>query len=68
MRTIAVVRITMPASAVRLSAEREDMSEEMQAFGSVGGKGFPLLRDLSQSEPFHELIPRTGNRKAASGN
>ena len=31
VRTIAVARITMPASMVRLSAGREDMSEETQA-------------------------------------
>src|SRR6516164_10202580 len=31
VRTIAVTRITMPGSMVRLSAGREDMSEETQA-------------------------------------
>src|SRR5262249_43281565 len=31
VRTIAVARITMPRSVVRLSAGREDMSEETQA-------------------------------------
>src|SRR5665647_3861764 len=31
VRTIAVARITMPASMVRLSAGREDMSEETRA-------------------------------------
>jgi len=31
VRTIAVARITMPKSVVRLSAGREDMSEETQA-------------------------------------
>jgi biotin synthase len=31
VRTIAVARVTMPASVVRLSAGREDMSEETQA-------------------------------------
>ena len=31
VRTIAVARICMPASVVRLSAGREDMSEETQA-------------------------------------
>ncbi len=30
VRTIAVARITMPKSVVRLSAGREDMSEETQ--------------------------------------
>jgi biotin synthase len=37
VRTIAVARITMPASMVRLSAGREDMSEELQALCFVAG-------------------------------
>jgi biotin synthase len=37
VRTIAVTRITMPASMVRLSAGREDMSEETQALCFVAG-------------------------------
>ena len=37
MRTIAVARITMPASMVRLSAGREDMSEETQALCFLAG-------------------------------
>jgi biotin synthase len=37
VRTIAVARITMPASVVRLSAGREDMSEETQALCFVAG-------------------------------
>lgn len=37
VRTIAVARITMPASVVRLSAGREDMSEEMQALCFAAG-------------------------------
>jgi biotin synthase len=37
VRTIAVARITMPASAVRLSAGREDMSEETQALCFLAG-------------------------------
>jgi len=37
VRTIAVARITMPASMVRLSAGREDMSEETQALCFVAG-------------------------------
>jgi biotin synthase len=36
-RTIAVARITMPASVVRLSAGREDMSEETQALCFLAG-------------------------------
>lgn len=37
VRTIAVARITMPASHVRLSAGREAMSEEMQALCFLAG-------------------------------
>lgn len=37
IRTIAVSRITMPASHVRLSAGRETMSEEMQALCFLAG-------------------------------
>jgi biotin synthase len=37
VRTIAVARIAMPASVVRLSAGREDMSEEAQALCFLAG-------------------------------
>ena len=37
IRTIAIARITMPASHVRLSAGREAMSEEMQALCFLAG-------------------------------
>jgi biotin synthase len=37
VRTIAVARITMPQSVVRLSAGREDMSEETQALCFIAG-------------------------------
>jgi biotin synthase len=37
VRTIAVARITMPASVVRLSAGREDMNEETQALCFLAG-------------------------------
>jgi biotin synthase len=37
VRTIAVARVTMPASFVRLSAGREDMSEETQALAFLAG-------------------------------
>src|SRR5450759_5061623 len=37
VRTIAVARICMPASGVRLSAGREDMSEETQALCFLAG-------------------------------
>jgi biotin synthase len=37
VRTIAVARIAMPASVVRLSAGREEMSEETQALCFLAG-------------------------------
>jgi biotin synthase len=37
VRTVVVARITMPASVVRLSAGREEMSEEMQALCFLAG-------------------------------
>ena len=37
VRTIAVARITMPQSVVRLSAGREDMSDETQALCFLAG-------------------------------
>jgi biotin synthase len=37
VRTIAVARITLPASVVRLSAGREDMTDEMQALCFLAG-------------------------------
>ena len=62
VRTIAVARICMPASVVRLSAGREDMSEETQA--SV----FPRRRqfDLLRPEAAHHAQPRARPRHAAA--
>ena len=37
VRTIAVARITLPTSVVRLSAGREDMTDEMQALCFLAG-------------------------------
>ena len=37
VRTIAVARLTMPASTVRLSAGREQMSDELQALAFLAG-------------------------------
>jgi biotin synthase len=37
VRTLAVARILMPASHVRLSAGREQMSDEMQALCFMAG-------------------------------
>ena len=53
VRTIAVARITMPRSVVRLSAGREDMSEETQALCFLAGANSifygPKLTDHAQS-------------------
>ena len=45
VRTIAVARITMPASMVRLSAGREDMSEETQALCFLAGANSIFVGD-----------------------
>jgi len=39
VRTIAVAKIMMPASVIRLSAGREDMSDELQALCFLAGAG-----------------------------
>ena len=44
VRTVAVARITMPRSVVRLSAGREDMSEETQALCFLAGANSIFLR------------------------
>jgi biotin synthase len=43
IRTIAVARIVMPASHVRLSAGREEMNEQMQALVLYGRCQLHLL-------------------------
>ncbi len=55
IRTIAVARITMPASHVRLSAGREVMSEEMQALCFLAG---------ANSIFYGEKLLTTGNQDA----
>ena len=55
IRTIAVARITMPASHVRLSAGREEMSEEMQALCFLAG---------ANSIFYGEKLLTTGNQDA----
>ena len=55
VRTIAVARIAMPASVVRLSAGREDMSEETQALCFLAGANSifygPKLLDHAEPGP-----------------
>ncbi|HMF24437.1 MAG TPA: biotin synthase BioB [Pseudolabrys sp.] len=68
VRTIAVARITMPTSMVRLSAGREDMSEETQALCFLAGANsiFYGPKLLTTSNPGRErdmaLLDRLGLR------
>jgi biotin synthase len=68
VRTIAVARITMPTSLVRLSAGREDMSEETQALCFLAGANsiFYGPKLLTTSNPGRErdmaLLDRLGLR------
>ncbi len=55
VRTIAAARITMPASHVRLSAGRENMSDEMQALCFLAG---------ANSIFYGEKLLTTGNKDA----
>jgi biotin synthase len=59
VRTIAVARITMPRSVVRLSAGREDMSEEMQALCFLAGANSifygPKLLTTPNPDTDHDL-------------
>ena len=55
VRTIAVARIAMPASVVRLSAGREGMSEELQALCFLAG---------ANSIFYGEKLLTTGNPEA----
>ena len=57
VRTIAVARIAMPASVVRLSAGREGMSEELQALCFLAG---------ANSIFYGEKLLTTGNTEAES--
>lgn len=60
VRTIAVARITMPASMVRLSAGREDMTEEMQALCFIAGANSifygPKLLTTPNPEPDRDML------------
>ena len=71
VRTIAVARITMPASMVRLSAGREDMAEETQALCFLAGANsiFYGPKLLTTPNPDRDrdmrLIDRLGMRPMA---
>jgi biotin synthase len=60
VRTVAVARITMPGSVVRLSAGREEMSDEMQALCFLAGANsiFYGPRLLTTSNPGHDRDQR----------
>jgi biotin synthase len=66
VRTIAVARITMPASMVRLSAGREDMTAETQALCFLAGANSifygPRLLTTANPAPDHDkaLFDRLG--------
>lgn len=66
VRTIAVARILMPASYVRLSAGREEMNESTQAMCFLAGANSIFYGDqlLTTSNPQHEkdlaLLDRLG--------
>ncbi len=70
VRTIAVARITMPASVVRLSAGRTEMSDEMQALCFLAGAnsifyGDKLLTtDNPEAARDRALLERLGLRPA----
>ncbi|MSO73504.1 MAG: adenosylmethionine--8-amino-7-oxononanoate transaminase [Rhodospirillaceae bacterium] len=51
VRTIAVARITMPRSMVRLSAGREDMSDEVQALCFLAGANSIFYGDRLLTTP-----------------
>lgn len=71
VRTIAVARIMLPASVVRLSAGRTDMSDEMQALCYFAGANSIFYGDklLTTGNPEaardRQLLERLGLRAAA---
>ena len=72
VRTIAVARVTMPASRVRLSAGRTSMSEEIQALCFLAGANSIFCGDklLTTPNPSQDadmrLLERLGLKAAAS--
>jgi len=73
VRTIAVARITMPASVVRLSAGREMMSDEMQALCFMAGANSIFVGEKLLTTPNPErsrdesLFARLGIRPMQPG-
>ncbi len=64
VRTIAAARITMPASMVRLSAGRQEMSDETQALCFLAGANsiFSGAKLLTTANPEHERDRRLFDR------
>ncbi|KAG0185147.1 hypothetical protein DFQ28_009856 [Apophysomyces sp. BC1034] len=71
VRTIAVARIVMPASVIRLSAGREHMSDELQALCLFAGAGSVFVGEklltTANPTPDHdrELIDRLGAHQSS---
>jgi biotin synthase len=59
VRTIAVARILMPHSYVRLSAGRSDMNDQMQALCFLAGERL-LTTENAESERDRQLLRRLG--------
>jgi biotin synthase len=55
VKVIAVARLTMPASYIRLSAGRESMSEEMQALCLLAGANSIFIGDKLLTTPNSQL-------------
>jgi len=64
VRTIAVARVTMPAAMVRLSAGRQEMSDETQALCFLAGANSIFSGDklLTTANPAHERDRRLFDR------
>src|SRR5260221_2975171 len=64
VRAIAVARITMPSAMVRLSAGRQEMSDEMQALCFLAGANsiFSGAKLLTTANPEHERNRRLFDR------
>jgi biotin synthase len=73
VRTVAVARLLMPASVVRLSAGRTEMSEEMQALCFLAGANSVFYGDKllttpnPDSDADQRLFERLGLRATAAG-
>ena len=69
VRTIAVAKIMMPASTVRLSAGREEMSDELQALCFLAGAGsiFVGPKLLTTANPEQDRDVRLFDRLGITG-